>query len=311
MGCGATGRGMAPASAAEREAAERATRHRRALLGASPDATPAVSRALNRSTVCGARSCRRLPRGHVPMPNTRAKTTTAAATPFIEPIASYLDANGTYICTAYNPRCFVIQKVRSQILRLAFSLIFCYTMLGARTVRRQERVRGVGAGDRAGGARARGWGRRGWARVRGAGPPGPLVGVRVDLRPRVKSRSHRAMLRSIRKLCPPDSARLSTRSGSREGAAICDAALPGFALSVSLSRSECAGRRRYDVSGEHVGGWKSSVQGGRCGGCRPRDAIFRFAKDSLNIAGTLAPAPEEFGGERAHADPTDLSVEKC
>ena len=114
MGCGATGRGMAPASAAEREAAERATRHRRALL-ASADATAAVSRALNRSTVCGVRSCRRLPRGHVPMPNTRAKTTTAAATPFIEPIASYLDANGTYICTAFNPRCFVIQKVRLEI----------------------------------------------------------------------------------------------------------------------------------------------------------------------------------------------------
>lgn len=230
MGCGATGRGMAPASAAEREAAERATRHRRALLGASPDATPAVSRALNRSTVCGARSCRRLPRGHVPMPNTRAKTTTAAATPFIEPIASYLDANGTYICTAYNPRCFVIQKVRSQILRLAFSLIFCYTMLGARTVRRQERVRGVGAGDRAGGARARGWGRRGWARARGAGPPGPLVGVRVDLRPRVKSRSHRAMLRSIRKLCPPDSARgtahfQAAEKGLRSAMLLCQASL--------------------------------------------------------------------------------------
>ncbi|XP_059469918.1 la-related protein 4 isoform X2 [Neocloeon triangulifer] len=49
------------------------------------------------------------------MPNTRAKTTTPAVTPFIEPIAAYLDANGTYVCTAFNPRCFVVQKVTSGV----------------------------------------------------------------------------------------------------------------------------------------------------------------------------------------------------
>lgn len=29
-----------------------------------------------------------------------------------DPLTACLDANGTYICTAYNPRCYIIQKVR-------------------------------------------------------------------------------------------------------------------------------------------------------------------------------------------------------
>lgn len=29
-----------------------------------------------------------------------------------DPLAACLDANGTYICTAFNPRCYIIQKVR-------------------------------------------------------------------------------------------------------------------------------------------------------------------------------------------------------
>nr|XP_022918051.1 la-related protein 4 isoform X1 [Onthophagus taurus] len=46
----------------------------------------------------------------------RAPTTTTPAThPLIgqpsDPLAACLDANGTYICTAFNPRCYIIQKV--------------------------------------------------------------------------------------------------------------------------------------------------------------------------------------------------------
>lgn len=29
----------------------------------------------------------------------------------LDPLSACLDVNGTYICTAYNPRCFIIQKV--------------------------------------------------------------------------------------------------------------------------------------------------------------------------------------------------------
>jgi hypothetical protein len=29
-----------------------------------------------------------------------------------DPLAAVLDADGTYICTAYNSRCYIIQKVR-------------------------------------------------------------------------------------------------------------------------------------------------------------------------------------------------------
>ncbi|CAB3365114.1 Hypothetical predicted protein [Cloeon dipterum] len=51
------------------------------------------------------------------MPNTRAKTTArgAVTSHFFEPIAGYLEADGTYICTAFNPRCFVVQKVTSGV----------------------------------------------------------------------------------------------------------------------------------------------------------------------------------------------------
>lgn len=36
------------------------------------------------------------------------------AVPQPDPLAACLDANGTYICTAFNPRCYIIQKVSYQ-----------------------------------------------------------------------------------------------------------------------------------------------------------------------------------------------------
>lgn len=33
------------------------------------------------------------------------------AVPGSDPLTACLDANGTYICTAFNPRCYIIQKV--------------------------------------------------------------------------------------------------------------------------------------------------------------------------------------------------------
>ena len=41
--------------------------------------------------------------------------------PVIDPLTLCLDANGTYLCTAYNPRCFIIQKVKLVILKSIFS----------------------------------------------------------------------------------------------------------------------------------------------------------------------------------------------
>ncbi|KAK9886834.1 hypothetical protein WA026_018484 [Henosepilachna vigintioctopunctata] len=35
----------------------------------------------------------------------------AKAGPTSDPLTACLDANGTYICTSFNPRCFIIQKV--------------------------------------------------------------------------------------------------------------------------------------------------------------------------------------------------------
>ncbi|GJQ76895.1 hypothetical protein Trydic_g15097 [Trypoxylus dichotomus] len=40
------------------------------------------------------------------LPSTSTSTTTATS----DPLAACLDANGTYICTAFNPRCYIIQK---------------------------------------------------------------------------------------------------------------------------------------------------------------------------------------------------------
>lgn len=42
-------------------------------------------------------------RGQLPPPHKAAVA---------DPLTACLDANGTYICTAYNPRCYIIQKVR-------------------------------------------------------------------------------------------------------------------------------------------------------------------------------------------------------
>lgn len=36
---------------------------------------------------------------------------TISAPPILDPLPLCLDANGTYLCTAYNPRCYIIQKV--------------------------------------------------------------------------------------------------------------------------------------------------------------------------------------------------------
>ncbi|XP_045463132.1 uncharacterized protein LOC123672858 [Harmonia axyridis] len=35
----------------------------------------------------------------------------AKARPTSDPLTACLDANGTYICTSFNPRCYIIQKV--------------------------------------------------------------------------------------------------------------------------------------------------------------------------------------------------------
>lgn len=41
-----------------------------------------------------------------------------------DPLTACLDANGTYICTAFNPRCYIIQKVRRvSAIWVCFALI--------------------------------------------------------------------------------------------------------------------------------------------------------------------------------------------
>lgn len=44
-----------------------------------------------------------------PMPLRRGRAVAGAAA--VDPLNACLDANGTYVCTAYNPRCYIIQKV--------------------------------------------------------------------------------------------------------------------------------------------------------------------------------------------------------
>lgn len=44
------------------------------------------------------------------MPLRRGRGLKAAAAGS-DPLTACLDANGTYICTAFNPRCYIIQKV--------------------------------------------------------------------------------------------------------------------------------------------------------------------------------------------------------
>uniref|UniRef100_A0A182M1P1 Uncharacterized protein n=1 Tax=Anopheles culicifacies TaxID=139723 RepID=A0A182M1P1_9DIPT len=39
------------------------------------------------------------------------QTVPAAAPPIVDPLPLCLDANGTYLCTSYNPRCYIIQKL--------------------------------------------------------------------------------------------------------------------------------------------------------------------------------------------------------
>lgn len=53
------------------------------------------------------------PRVQMPLRRGRGKavsSTTTTSGP--DPLTACLDANGTYICTAFNPRCYIIQKVR-------------------------------------------------------------------------------------------------------------------------------------------------------------------------------------------------------
>ncbi|XP_065160703.1 la-related protein 4 isoform X2 [Atheta coriaria] len=45
------------------------------------------------------------------MPLRRGRAVAGAAA--VDPLNACLDANGTYVCTAYNPRCYIIQKVQS------------------------------------------------------------------------------------------------------------------------------------------------------------------------------------------------------
>lgn len=46
-----------------------------------------------------------------PQPAALQRTTIHPAPPILDPLPLCLDANGTYLCTAYNPRCYIIQKV--------------------------------------------------------------------------------------------------------------------------------------------------------------------------------------------------------
>ena len=52
-----------------------------------------------------------------PMPNNTRHALLYTSTPadgyllHHDPLSAYLDADATYICTSYNPRCFIIQKV--------------------------------------------------------------------------------------------------------------------------------------------------------------------------------------------------------
>lgn len=56
------------------------------------------------------------PRTDAPSPPLRGGKAAAVAPPIpSDPLTSCLDANGTYICTAFNPRCYIIQKVRRTI----------------------------------------------------------------------------------------------------------------------------------------------------------------------------------------------------
>ncbi|CAB3375020.1 Hypothetical predicted protein [Cloeon dipterum] len=91
------------------------------------------------------------------MPNTRAKTTArgAVTSHFFEPIAGYLEADGTYICTAFNPRCFVVQKVRSVSTNHLASFFPRVATLRRRHVypseRRTRRTHGAGSNASAAG----------------------------------------------------------------------------------------------------------------------------------------------------------------
>lgn len=46
-----------------------------------------------------------------PAPLQRATAIHPGPPPILDPLPLCLDANGTYLCTAYNPRCYIIQKV--------------------------------------------------------------------------------------------------------------------------------------------------------------------------------------------------------
>uniref|UniRef100_A0A182TZV1 Uncharacterized protein n=1 Tax=Anopheles melas TaxID=34690 RepID=A0A182TZV1_9DIPT len=48
---------------------------------------------------------------HHPVPVQILQTVPAAAPPIVDPLPQCLDANGTYLCTSYNPRCYIIQKL--------------------------------------------------------------------------------------------------------------------------------------------------------------------------------------------------------
>uniref|UniRef100_A0A182TAI2 Uncharacterized protein n=1 Tax=Anopheles maculatus TaxID=74869 RepID=A0A182TAI2_9DIPT len=48
---------------------------------------------------------------HHQVPVQILQTVPTAAPPIVDPLPLCLDANGTYLCTSYNPRCYIIQKV--------------------------------------------------------------------------------------------------------------------------------------------------------------------------------------------------------
>ncbi|XP_058835142.1 la-related protein Larp4B isoform X1 [Topomyia yanbarensis] len=57
-----------------------------------------------------------LPTAHVSIPHRQQQQhqplqRAIAAPPILDPLPLCLDANGTYLCTAYNPRCYIIQKL--------------------------------------------------------------------------------------------------------------------------------------------------------------------------------------------------------
>ncbi|KAF4524848.1 hypothetical protein B566_EDAN014699 [Ephemera danica] len=96
-------------------------RFRASAVGCSPSVARSVSSVAQADSTglrCRACSCCH---AACPMQNTRlpasSSSTSAHSKPkslqqaTSDPLAACLDANGTYICTAYNPRCFIIQKV--------------------------------------------------------------------------------------------------------------------------------------------------------------------------------------------------------